>query len=215
MLSIDTLAQSDKQQVKTERFGMALEYGFYSLIGDSVRPVNLSFRYKMRDKHTFQLYVPLSFKRSHIRKTSNVRKETVYGIGIGYDYTFVSYSLFDFFAGIKADYRWYQSRYDRYSVYPVYKEDKIAYEQKEEFYYRDKVNGISLTPNAGIRVSAGRVATELLMDISINRLERDAYSFTEINYPAAKSTWEELYPDKDITELKVCPGISINLSYYF
>lgn len=64
-------------------------------------------------------------------------------------------------------------------------------------------------PNVEIRLSVGRVAAELLMDISISRLDRNAHSFTEIIYLVVEFTQEKLYPDKDITKLKVtCTLIS-------
>lgn len=205
----------NQDQVKSGTIGIGLGYGFNSLIGDSVRPINLSFRYRMKDKHTFQLYVPFSFKRSHIRKNSDVRKETLWGIGLGYDYTFYSCYRFDFLVGIKADYRWYQSRHDISAVYPVYIENKIAYVKESEYYYWDKVDGICLIPNAGVRFSVGKVTAELLMNISASRFDRDSYSYHYVKAETWSSTWEEFYPDNDITEVKVRPEISINLSYYF
>lgn len=213
-ISLNVNSQSERS-VKTKTIGVGLGYSISSSIGDSVSPINLSLRYRLGQKHTFQFYVPFYLKRSRKEELPGNWKETNWGIGVGYDYLFYSHSLLDFIAGVKGNYWWYQDRYDEKATIPVYKGDQVLYVKNSTYYYWEKVGGFCLIPNIGLRFSVEKATIELLIGVSISSMKKNSYSFREIIYPAAKTTWEEFYPDKNIIESKIHPDTQINLIYYF
>lgn len=129
-ISLNVNSQSERS-VKTKTIGVGLGYSISSSIGDSVSPINLSLRYRLGQKHTFQFYVPFYLKRSRKEELPGNWKETNWGIGVGYDYLFYSHSLLDFIAGVKGNYWWYQDRYDEKATIPVYKGDQVLYVKKQ------------------------------------------------------------------------------------
>ncbi len=198
-----------------KKLGVGIGYSSSSVIGDSIRPVKLSFRYRIGDKHTVQLYTPLSYKRSSIRHSDDTRKETLWGLGLGYDYTFHTYTYLDFFVGLNTDYQWYQTRHDSYYKYPIHNVDGTSYEIEETYYFWHKVNGLVVNPNIGTRLSFGNITSEVVINIPFSKLKKEAYSFYEEIVPAGKSTSEKFYPDNKINKLKLSTNISINIAYYF
>src|SRR5690554_939689 len=159
------------------KFGVGIGYHSNSVIGDSIRPLELSLRYRINDRHTLQLYTPLSYKRKSIRYMDDVRKYTLWGIGLGYDYRIYAYSYLNFFAGLSADYQWYQERYDSYF------KDRIgtsgSYEVEKTYYYWHKVKGVTLNPNIGLRLSFGRLTSEIRVNVPFSKLRNKAYSYSE------------------------------------
>lgn len=199
-----------------KKFGVGIGYSSNSVIGDSIRPLELSLRYRINDRHILQLYAPLSYKRSSIRDVDDTRKETLWGLGLGYDYTFYSHDHLDFFVGLSADYQWYQIRRDAYQKGPKYSASSDSYYEVEEtYYYWNKVRGGIINPNMGIRLSFGNIASEIAINIPLSKLRKEAYSFRKVIEPAARSTYEGLYPDNKINELKFSTNVSANIVYYF
>lgn len=45
------------------KIGVGIGYNSNSVIGDSIRPLELSLRYRINDKHTFRVYTPIRLKR--------------------------------------------------------------------------------------------------------------------------------------------------------
>lgn len=203
------------QSSDLRKIGVGIGYSSHSVMGDSIRPVELSLRYRINDRHTLQLHAPVSYKRSSIRNMDDTRKETLWGLGLGYDYTFYSCSHLDFFAGVSADYQWCQVRHDAYYKGPKRIADGTSYEIEDTYYYWHKVKGVVIHPNMGIRFSFGNVTSEMAINIPLSKLRKEAYSFREEIVPAGKSTSEGLYPDNKINELKFSTNISANIIFYF
>lgn len=198
-----------------KKIGIGIGYNSHSVISDSIRPIEFSLRYRINDRHTFQLYAPLNYKKSSIRNVDDTRKETLWGLGLGYDYTFYTYSHLNFFAGASADYQWCQTRHDTYYKGPRYVSDDSFYEVERTYYYWYKVNGLVINPNIGIRLSFGSITSEIRMNVPLSKLRKEAYSFSEEIDNGGKSTSEGLYPDNKINELKFSTNISANIIYYF
>jgi len=198
-----------------KKIGVGIGYNFNSVMSDSIRPIEFSLRYRINDRHTLQLYAPLSYKRSSIRKADDTRKETLWGVGLGYDYTFYTYSHLNFFAGLSADYQWYQTRHDTYYKGPRHLTDGTSYEVERTYYYWHKVNGLVINPNIGMRLSFGSLTSEIRLNVPLSKLRKEAYSFSEEIYNAGSSTSEGLYPDDKINELKFSTNISAHIIYYF
>ena len=198
-----------------KKIGVGIGYNSNSVMGDSIRPLELSLRYRLNARHTLQLYAPLSYKRSSIRNVDDTRKETLWGLGLGYDYTFYTCSSLNFFAGLSADYQWYKVRCDAYSKGPRYTSDGSSYEVEETYFFWHKVNGLVINPNMGVRLSFGNITSEIAINVPLSRLRKEAYAFWEEIVPAGKGSSEMFYPDDKVNELKLSTDISANIVYYF
>lgn len=221
------------------KFGIGVGYSTSSIVGDSVSPFELSLRYRINDKHTIQMYAPLwlkqdkqvqgddkpdYMKQEHLDMFNHTYTHSLWGMGAGYDYTFYSYFLFNFFTGVNADFQWYEYREDsRYMYYGLiqavsrptvyddyYKEERLSY-------YWDRVKGISIVPNTGIRFSTPKLTAEAKINLYVSRLNKQAYYFGKRKgiWEDSWTTWESFYPDKNREELSIRPYISFHLSYYF
>ena len=151
------------------KIGIGFGYHTTSIVGDSVRPFELSLRYRINNKHTLQVYAPLWLKKDnqkiehwadftkdeHKKMYKQIYTHSLWGIGLGYDYTFYSYSQFNFFTGISTDFQRYEYRNDYYNINyiqlgpidnrpPVYDD---FYKKIETSYYWDRKTGISIIPN--------------------------------------------------------------------
>ena len=56
------LAMPASAQENIKKFGIGLGYHSASIVGDSVRPFDISFRYRINERHTLTLYAPLWIK---------------------------------------------------------------------------------------------------------------------------------------------------------
>lgn len=207
-----------EQPSKQHKFGVGLGYNFNSVIGDSIRPVELSLRYRVNDKHTLHLYAPLSFKKTSIHNADDTRKQTLYGIGIGYDYTFYTYSHLDFFAGLSADYQWYQNRWDFHRTYDIYEGAEFQYKKEDIYFYWDKARGVTLAPHLGFRFSTHKVGTELNLNLGITKLLKESYSFFKtrnVSHEQSWATWEAFYPERRRDDLIIESNVKISLFYFF
>lgn len=207
-------AQVD-QPTGFKKFGVGVGYNFHSVMNDSIRPLELSLHYRINDKHKLHLFAPLSYDKKELRNVDDTWKKTLWGIGLGYDYAFYTHSFIGFFAGVSTDYQKYQNRHDKYYKGPRYSSDESLYEVEETYYYWDKVNGLNIVPNIGLRFSLKQLTSEIRLNVPLSRLRKESYSFYKEIYPAGNSTWESLYPDRKINELKTSVNISAYISYYF
>lgn len=220
------------------KVGLGIGYHTTSIVGDSVRPFELSLRYRIDNKHTLQVYAPLWLKKEEQKlkdaKPNFMKQEdydmynhtwsrSLWGIGVGYDYAFFSYSLLDFFAGVSADFQWYEYREDSHYMYygliqgvvdrPLVYED--FYKEERLSYYWDRIKGVSVIPNMGIRFITPKLTVEGKINLNMSQLNKKAYYSSETKAWYSSTTWESFYPEKNKQELSIRPNISINLSYYF
>ena len=197
------------QTVKTtnqHKFGLGLGYNINSEIGDSIHPVEISLRYQLNNKLTIQLYAPLSLKKSSIRNEDETRKQTLYGIGIGYDYIVYSYTHFIFFAGLSTDYQWYQNRWDFHRVEP----------QRDWTYYEwNKIKRINIKPNIGLRLSFDKIIIESKMNLFISRMNYEKYAYSFEIFPASRMESRSYFPEDKFSQLQIGINPSLNISYYF
>lgn len=108
MLPLMGFAQNDKP-TKQHKFGVGLGYNFNSVMGDTIRPFEVSLRYKLNDKHTFQLYVPIRMKENENYTYSKLKNaafsENLWGLGIKYDHSFFKRNGVDFILGLDLGYQ--------------------------------------------------------------------------------------------------------------
>lgn len=202
-----------------KKIGVGIGYSFNSVMSDSIRPVEFSLRYRINDRHTLQLYAPVAMsKRTIDNAIVNTQKKKLFGIGLGYDYTVYNHSFLDFFIGLNASYQWYESRRDWHSTYNRDLGDGSYVETESIYYYWDKVKGMIISPNIGVRFSINRrIMIEPRMNVQLSILHKNSYSFyqTKNTHESGWATWESFYPDKDIKEFEMQAGGSIHLYYYF
>ena len=217
LLSYPILGFSQNDKPTTfKRFGVGIGYSTYSVMSDSIRPIELSLRYRINDKHALQLYTPVSFKRTGVSRINNTRKQSLWGLGLGYDYTIYTYSSVSLFTGLSANYQWYQNRHDKYYKGPRYSiPDESYYDAEETFYNWYKVRGLTLNPNVGIRLSFGPISTEVQMNLLFSKLRKEAYSFYEEINEGARSVSETLFPENNIVELKHKANFTARFIYNF
>jgi len=202
-----------------KKIGVGIGYSFHSVIGDSVRPLELSMRYRVNDKHTLQLYAPVGVnKKTTEDAIVNTQKKKLFGIGLGYDYTVYNHSFLGFLIGFNACYQWYESRRDWHSIYNRDLDDESFVETESIYYYWDKAKGMILSPNVGLRFSINRrVMIEPRINILVSILHKNSYSFykTRGTHESGWATWESFYPEKEIKETAILAGGSIHLYYIF
>ena len=225
-------------QENFRRIGIGIGYYSSSIVGDSVHPFELSVRYRINSKHTVQLYTPLWIRREKglLRgpKENFVKQEhhdmynetwthSLWGIGVGYDYTFYSYSGFNVFTGCNLDFQKYEYRYDlKHMLYqllhPVYDREPVFEDHvvaEINFFYWDRVKGANFIPHIGIRFLTPRLSIEGKLSLCMSWLHKKAYSYGYEKWPASTSTWQSYYPDKYRSEIGIRPNLSVHLFYYF
>lgn len=225
------------QEENFRKFGIGVGYHTSSIVGDSVKPFEVSLRYRIDNKHTLQVYAPLWLKRDKLLRSDPkpdymkqehydidnfTWKHQLWGVGIGYDYAFYSYSALDFFAGLSADFQWYEYREDRHYVNynliegitrpPVFEDFYIS---EHQAYYWNRKKGISLIPNLGVRFVTPKLTVEGKLNLYASQFNKKVYYFNEVIYPYTSSTWQSFYPMDYRNELSIRPEISFNFSYYF
>src|SRR5690554_5624425 len=198
-----------------KKFGIGLGYSFPSFMSDSIRPIELSFRYRINDKHTLQLYAPLSYKKASIRNLDDTRKETLWGLGLGYDYTFYSYDYLSFFVGLSGDYQWYESRRDFFAIYDAYYDGDIVGKVEKNYFDWKRVNGLSINPGWGIRLIFSRMTIEANMGLSLSMSRHKRYAYSKEIHPASTMEGESFFPENNIRENKFIAKYSIKIHYYF
>ena len=104
------------------RFGVGIAYGFKDRVKGMVHPIELTVRYKLSDRHSLYLNAPFGWRewgwKSAVYPFTTPRsredcthKMRLYGLGIGYDYSILTYQDVTLFAGGGLE---YQRLYWRY-----------------------------------------------------------------------------------------------------
>jgi hypothetical protein len=238
--SLNVFSQEKQQTPPKSKIGIGFGYHNSSIAGDSIRPLEVSLRYRL-NKHTFLLYAPLHYGKDYLNKNEKpdyVKQEhydmfnhsfrkSLWGVGIGYDYTLFSYSTLDFFAGISIDYQAYKYREDFHYMHyeliegvigrPVEYEDFYKIEKID--YYWDRVRGMSIIPNTGLRFTTSKFSVETKLGLYCSNTHQKATSYYKskpIWYDDNSwSTWHSSYPDKYRNGVSVRPDISVQFHYYF
>lgn len=170
----------------------------------------------------FEKKKPDWMKQEHHDLFNHSFRKSLWGIGIGYDYTFHSYSVLDFFAGVSLDYQSYEYREDETYMYygliegvydrsPVYED---FYKEERSYYYWDRVRGISVFPNSGLRFSTSKFCVEAKFGLYCSRIYKKAYAFDRRK--ALYSEWkgESFYPEKNRKGVFLSPDILIGFTCY-
>ena len=199
------------------KFGIGVGYSTSSIVGDSIHPLELSLRYRLDKKHTFQLYVPLyQNKTTYDYGYSKTVRDRFIGVGIGYDYSFLTYSNLDFIAGINTDYSWFENRENYHENYDYYENEVLMGKQDYKYYTWKRYKGFNISPNTGIRLSYHNLSTEVKLNLMISNMRRKRYAYSEFKrYEQLPPAISEEFPVYTIYYSKLQGYLSFNLSYYF
>lgn len=112
--------QSEKPN-KQHKLGIGFGYNFNSIMGDSVRPIELELRYRFNDNHTLKLFTPIRLKenKQFLDAPYKNAKTTqhLFGVGLMYDYARYLKNDFYWIIGAGGDYQWMES--DNHRNFPA------------------------------------------------------------------------------------------------
>ena len=171
-------AQEITKEKKPDRFGIGIAYGFKDRVKELIHPIELTVRYNLSEKHSFYVNVPLGWKswRDDYASVDPVirgyytHKMRLYGLGIGYDYSIVSYKNLDLLAGGGLEYQRFYNRYQEV-------------QEGEPFpFQRDRFNDYSLYPKVGLRYTWRFVGVEFdyRCYFSVRGLDNYSEQFSEL-----------------------------------
>ena len=175
-------ATSNAQEITKEkepaRFGIGIAYGFKDRVKELIHPIELTVRYNLSEKHSFYVNVPLGWESwrddygyvDPVIRGYYTHKMRLYGLGIGYDYSIVSYKNLDLFAGGGLEYQRFYFRYQEV-------------QEGEPFpFQRDRFNDYSLYPKVGLRYTWKFVGVEFdyRCYFSVRGLDNYSEQFSEL-----------------------------------
>lgn len=209
-------------------FGLGVGYNFVSMVGDDVRPVEVSFRYRINDDHLLQLVVPFLHQNDDFTSqehpdmelidTSIDSKKRVYGAGLDYDYALQRFSSLDFVIGMRVEYQLYQYRTNLVNRYSKFDSDLSENYQATDISYSDKkTNNFIFSPNVGMRLKLNRFAVDAKFLLSfISRRGDVDYSIEmqkqlESNIVSSTEEWTDEISNK----FKLKPAVMLSMSYFF
>ncbi|MGI6047207.1 MAG: hypothetical protein ACOYEG_04270 [Petrimonas sp.] len=216
-----------EQPAKQHKFGVGLGYNFNSIMGDTIRPMELSLRYRINNKHTLQLYIPVlrrnqAFRSEaasyHLVQTVLDTKKRAFGIGIEYDYTIYSCSFIDFIVGAKAEYLSFNHETDMSNNHIWTDPDSgHRYGAIDYTFYTRKGNWLSISPEIGIRAEWNRLFFDAKFLLSGVFLKKEFYKRLKTEkYIQNKTESDQVDWTYPATEsFKVKPAVSLSVSYYF
>ncbi len=216
-----------EQPAKQHKFGVGLGYNFNSIMGDTIRPMELSLRYRINNKHTLQLYTPILRKNQTFRAqvpsfhsigTVLKSKRNALGIGIGYDYVVYSYSSVDFLVGAKAEYLSFNHETDMSNNHIWTDPDSgHRYGAIDYTFYTRKGNWLSISPEIGIRAEWNRLFFDAKFLLSGVFLKKEFYKRLKTEKYIQNKTESDqvdwMYPATE--SFKIKSAVSLSVSYYF
>ena len=161
-------AEEVVKEKEPHRFGVGISYDFKNRIRREMHPIEFTIRYKLPERHTFYLNVPLGWRKwkdSYTVAGYDTHKMRLYGLGIGYDYTIAGCKHLELFAGGGLEYQRLNHR-----------NQTISHEETKSV-ERSKFNDYAIYPKVGLRYTWRFVGAELdyRFYISERAMEGDYY----------------------------------------
>ena len=217
MIPIFAYSQSSGKAEKTNRFGIGVGYSFNNLFGDSIHPVELTFKYKINEKHAVYLNVPfrLSKKSSNFNYSlssseGNMNaRNNLYGIGGGYDYNVPVCTHLEGFVGIGFEYL-HLDILTKNNL--LTKNEKNEVIHNSHYKYSNNRKAYSLLPQMGLRYTIGHFETEVRYKLYMAKIRdtMDEYEIFEVPVVGESRTYRA-----PINETKLQGALSFNISYFF
>lgn len=209
-------------------FGLGIGYNFVSIVGNDVRPFEVSFRYRINNNNMLQLYVPFLHQNDDFTSqghpdielidTSLDSKKRLYGVGLDYDYALQTFSALDFVVGLRAEYQLY-----KYTTLLTNNYSKTNAGTAESFDATDltslnkKTRNYIVSPNVGMRLYLNKFAIDAKFLLSMISTRGDVNHTIEAKknlQPSSVSTTEE-WTDEISNKFKLKPAVMMSMSYFF
>lgn len=206
------------------QFGLGVGYNLTSLLGDEVKPLEFSFRFKINHKNQLQVYLPLlrssnSFhsKNHHameLIKTSVDTKKRVYGVGIDYDYAVQSYQSLQFLLGLRGEFNLYKYRTELTNTAPA----ATSNHKNREYTYREtEMTNYLLSPTAGLRLNLNKFTLDAKLLLSMRFRNGDEENRVETQRGVTQSPYiqTEEWTNSVSSSFKLKPAVVVSMAYYF
>lgn len=208
-------------------FGLGIGYNLMSMVGDDVRPIEVSFRYRINSKNMLQLYMPFMRQNDDFHSkghpdmelidTSIDSKKRLYGVGLDYDYALHSFSSLDFVIGMRVEYQLYKYRTSLTNNIKGGTKVGEKNNTSELIYRNKKTHNYIFSPNAGLRFKLNRFAVDAKFLLSMlstrgdvdNRVESKKH--LESNVVSKTEEWSNHISNK----FKLKPALMMSVSYFF
>ena len=206
-----TFAQSAKENNFLHKWAIG---GGYNFLHDQEEPFDkrtfeLSVKYRLTDKHSFYLMVPLyvdcSSKKRKYHKTESIIPSLyrIWGTDLGYNYAVFDWKGIRVFGGMSFSYL--HSKRDIKHL-----TDWDGNKWTDHFFQKKKYNGYGLSPQVGIAYRFQHVECELKYKYSLFRMKSDK---RRIKSDGSVHEGYELYRFDHYFES--LHGLSLSLFYYF
>lgn len=221
LIAFTTHAQDSYYHNQTQ-VGAGIGTNFATIIGDNVKPTEISMRFRIHRHHTVQLVIPIfkqsdSFKSRDIAQTPLVNtslstKKSLYGIGLDYDYALHTYALLDFIVGLRADFQHYKYRTDLTNEHPI----TNNYINQEYTHSEKKTSNYLISPNAGLRFNLGNLSLDGKFLLTMLSTSGDIDSTVERRRGQQSNTSSTTteFTDKISNKFKLKPGVVMSVSFY-
>lgn len=206
------------------KFGLGVGYNLTSVLGDEVKPFEVSFRFKINHKNQLQVYIPLlrnsnSFNSKNnqsieLIKTSVRTKKRVYGVGIDYDYAVQSYQSLDFLLGFRGEFNMYKHRTELTNTTPS---STNNYKNREYTYRETEITNYLISPTAGLRISLNKFAIDAKFLLTMLSKNGDEDNRIEIQKGVGgnTNTQPKEWTNSVSNSFKLKPGVVMSVAYYF
>ena len=155
LLPVAATSKNFNNDVPKHRVGISAGYNFKNILGDTLRPFEISLKYQFKGRHTFHFSVPFYYSiyrtdyigapDQHGLQYTDRNKRRMYGLGVGYDYTIPVYKFISGFFGGEFE---YSRMYVTY-VGDIYVEGEMNSMWNSEVLHKT----YSIIPYMGIRFS--------------------------------------------------------------
>lgn len=216
-------AQYDYYYYEPTVVGGGVGSNLISIIGNDVRPVEVSLRVRINRRHTLQLYMPYFKQNDSFNSKDNTEagfirssldtKKSLYGVGLDYDYALHTFSSLDFVVGLRAEFQLYKYRTDLTNRHPP----KNNYNNIELAHRSEETSNYLIAPNAGFRLSFNKFTVDAKFLLSMLSMRGDVDNLIERKtgaQPNMNSTIKE-WSDEISNKFKLKPGIVASVAYYF
>ncbi|NLC49991.1 MAG: hypothetical protein GX762_06450 [Bacteroidales bacterium] len=209
-------------------FGLGIGYNFVSIVGNDVRPVEISFRYRINSNNMLQLYVPFLHQnddftsQSHpdieLVNTSLDSKKRLYGVGLDYDYALHTFSALDFVIGLRAEYQLYKYTTNLTNNYTQSTTGITnSFDATDLTSLNKKTRNYVISPNVGMRLYFNKFAidTKFLLSMISSRGDVDHRIEAKKNLTSNIVSTTEEWTDEISTKFKLKPAVMMSVSYFF
>lgn len=209
-------------------FGLGVGYNFVSMVGNDVRPVEVSFRYRINSNNMLQLYVSFLHQNDDFTSqghpdmelidTSLDSKKRLYGVGLDYDYALQTFSALDFVIGLRAEYLLYKYTTHLTNNYMKATEGLTnSYTSTELTSMNKKTRNYIISPNVGMRLYMNKftIDAKFLLSMISTRGDVDHRIEAKKNLPSNIVSTTEEWTDEISNKFKLKPAVMMSMSYFF